>query len=126
MKNKRGKAKLLKKDQLYEGEYPLLNSHEMPINLTHAKKAIDIHDELIAHIMKHGNEEYIELFKQRSLLDSGKIVIKTDGDYIWNVASNIEKLWNKEFLPWFNSIPISEVHKILKIHLKRSQIKVVK
>lgn len=124
---RKGKDKLIKVDKAFGGDYPLLDRHVMPMKLSHARRALTTHDELVTYIINQSPKDFISLLEKRAGRPfSQDIHIRALLGVFWDQAAATEKFWTDEVLSWFDVIPIKEQIKYVRNRMRKSRIKRVK
>lgn len=122
---KRGTIKPLDETNVFRGEYPVLGLQSMPLNLGHARQAVDAHDGVVQYIEEHSSNEYWTAFMQSfGKARTTSLRIKDLGGRIWRQWEALHDAWNQA-LEWDNSIPAEERESYFRDLVRREVVKPV-
>lgn len=123
---KRGKAKNVDVVKPYDGLYPLLSEEALPLTLSHARQAVDTHDDLLAHIMSHVGTRVEQTYEELVSPAYHAIhPIKVIGGDVWSKGEALAAYWERTLVPWFSSVPRAERSDFLVQLQRRANIHAV-
>lgn len=121
MRVKRGSIGRVDEATIFGGLYPLLNTQTMPLDISHAKRAIDTHDELVEHFQTTSDSDCFDQFMASfGSARETSLRIKDLGGAVWKQAEALSEAW-QSLLEWEGAIP-SEEHESYMRDLLRQQM----
>ncbi len=122
LRTKRGRVGLVPEATMFGGHYPLLSSDPMALRLSHARRAVDGHDQVVAQFAT-GSEEFWENF----LRSFGPAVVSSVnitavGGSVWRDYEGVEAAWD-QVLEWEAAIPREKHEEYMRNLLRRDGLK---
>ena len=118
---KRGKKKIVNEKSRI---YPLLPTENMPLNLSHALKAVSTHDLFISHVINSAKNENFQFFKEEIELTGIKLILaglprNISFDYI----KSLSEAWIEKISEELDIKELKDVQNFLKVLKRKVQIK---
>ncbi len=89
------------------GYYPRLFLTPLPLDLSHCRRAINTHDQLVDFILTNANDDFLKsFFNIRNDVDRGIPRIAALDGRLWKEAENFQMFWSKEVVPWIEDLPL--------------------
>jgi len=88
------------------GRYPTYLTENLPLNLSHAMKAIEVHNSIVDHVIHNSSEIFKESFYQLlSASEIGSLQIAHDSGSFISEAEKLDNLWQETLIPWHKNVP---------------------
>ena len=88
------------------GRYPTYLTENLPLNLSHAMKAIEVHNSIVDHVIHNSSEIFKESFYQLlSASEIGSLQIAHNSGSFISEAEKLDKLWQETLIPWHKNVP---------------------
>lgn len=108
LRTKRGRVGRLPEEQLFGGLFPILIADPMPLDLEHARRAVDTHDRVVAHFERSAAPEQWHAFMESfGTVRVTSLNITALGGAIWDQAAEVQAGWRR-VREWERSIPDEE------------------
>jgi hypothetical protein len=126
-KTTRGRTSLFDDSQAFKQHYPVLSQSNMPLALAHARRAVDVHDEVSTHIFETASDEFMAAFGTMvsTATHNGLQRIAQLGGPMWEESARLDEYWTETILPWADSVPLDEQEEFLRDMTRRSRVKLV-
>lgn len=124
LQHRRKGYKVIDEAATYDGHYPMLHSHLLPISPRHALSAVQAHDALLSHVLELGPPEFLQ---QLEAVTQGHLMgVLTAIPVPVQKAETVIEDWDGKFIPWFDSVSSEERERAYREFIRKTQVKPVK